>query len=169
MYSNLQTLARPSAGLELPQPEDTGVHAARGGDPRTRPVAPRIGRVKDADTSAPASAALLLDGQGFILESEGDTQAVFGYADEALIHRHVSLVLPKMRDVALFDNGQLNARLHYLCHLGVQFRITPKGGRAACGYLSLVDLSNMGQPRVRLLVRQAAEGTEKSEASGRFG
>lgn len=130
---------------EPPMRPSAPVHPLRS---RRNPVPKDAGRV-------PQACGLLVDGQGVILETEGDTQALLGFAPETLRSRHVSLVLPDMRDVTLIEHGQLNARLHFLCHVGGKFRITPGGGGTACGYLSLIDLSSANRPRVRLLVRRA--------------
>lgn len=138
MHREIIHRSEPSLGPQAPVPPQPRRQTATRDTPR-----------------GPATCGLLLDAQGMILEAEGDAQALFGYVPEALAARHVSLVLPDMRDVTLIEHGQLNARLHFLCHVGGKFRITPRNGAPACGYLSLIDLSSANRPRIRLLVRRA--------------
>lgn len=96
--------------------------------------------------------SLILDQSGMIRECEGDTVALFGYGHRELIARHVSELLPRLGYEELMHDGRLNSRLRYLCHIGLPFQIKCRGNVQCRGLLSLVDLGNPGELRVRLRV-----------------
>lgn len=97
-------------------------------------------------------AFLMLDEDGVIVDCDGAIEPMFGYAPADLISRHVSMLLPKLQYIELMQNGQLNARLHYLCHIGLPFQVRRRDRRQYMGHLSLSDLSNRNLRRVRMCV-----------------
>ncbi len=97
-------------------------------------------------------AALTLDEAGVIVACDGNVEAAFAYSPGDLISRHVSTLLPRLGSVELMRNGQLNARLRFLCHVGVYFQVR-RGDLAPCAcLLSLTDLGNSASRRLRLYV-----------------
>lgn len=99
-------------------------------------------------------AFLTLDEAGAVVDCDGPVEELFGYAPRDLIFRHVSLLLPRLLYMELMPGGQINSRLHYLCHIGLPFRVQPREGGEFLGALSLTDLGNPAGRRVRLGIRR---------------
>lgn len=100
-------------------------------------------------------AFLTLDEAGAIVDCDGSVEEMFGYAPRDLIFQHVSKLIPRLQYMKLIQGGQLNSRLHYLCHIGLPFLVQPHKSEQYMGYLSLTDLSDRIAWRVRLGVRRS--------------
>lgn len=100
-------------------------------------------------------AFLTLDKEGGIVDCDGAIEAMFGYSPAELLFRHVSILLPRLQYFELIQGGQLNEKLHYLCHIGLSFLVRPRDHKQFYGYLSLTDLSNPLEWRVRLSIRRS--------------
>lgn len=99
-------------------------------------------------------AFLTLDEAGAIVDCDGMAEDMFGYAPRDLTFQHISKLIPRLSYMELMQGGQLNSRLHYLCHIGLPFLVRPCESGQFLGYLSLTNLSDQVARRVRLGVRR---------------
>ncbi|MCX8016860.1 MAG: PAS domain S-box protein [Rhodocyclaceae bacterium] len=100
-------------------------------------------------------AVLVLDGQGRIAECDRRGESLFGYACSELVGRHVSLLIPELAELELFEGGQPNARLRYRSRIGYRFFVTRRDGEQFPAILFLNCLDNAQGVRLSLLVRRA--------------
>lgn len=107
-------------------------------------------------------AALTLDEDGVIVDCSGHGEELFGYTRSELTDQHVSMLLPGLFGLDLFRDGQPNAYLHFLCHIGHTFEVMPRVGVAfLCGF-SLVCLTDAGRRILRLIVQSPPGSHVKS-------
>ncbi len=99
--------------------------------------------------------ALTLDERGVILDCSERGEEFFGYTRAELACQHVSKVLPQLSGLALLEDGEPNAYITYLCHIGHAFEVTPRGGIAFLCGLSLVRLSDAGHTFLRLIAQSS--------------
>jgi hypothetical protein len=97
--------------------------------------------------------ALTLDENGVIVDCSGHGAEFFGYTRSELSCQHVSMVLPGLFGLELFEDGQPNAYFHFLCHIGHTFEVMPRAGVAFLCAFSLVCLTGAGRSLVRLIVQ----------------
>jgi PAS domain S-box-containing protein len=101
------------------------------------------------------TAALTLDGEGFIHDCNASGEKFFKYRRCELLGLKISTLLPELGNFELMGKGHPNPRLHFLCRTGRRFlALTKDGGHVPCAlYLNLLD--NAGKARLTLLVREA--------------
>lgn len=99
-------------------------------------------------------AYLTLDEAGAIADYDGAIEAMFDYSPEELLFRHISSLLPRLQYFELIQDGRINERLHYLCHIGLPFLVRPRDQQQYEGYLSLNVVGNSFEQRVRLCIRR---------------
>lgn len=99
-------------------------------------------------------AYLTLDEVGMIVDCDGAIEAMFDYSPAELLLRHVSILLPRLQYFELLQNGRINERLHYLCHIGLPFLVRPRDRQPYDGYLSLTGVGGPVEQRVRLNIRR---------------
>lgn len=97
---------------------------------------------------------LTLDETGVIVDWDDPVETMFGYSPRDLIFRHISKLIPRLLYMELIQGGQINSRLHYLCHIGLPFLVQPDQGKQFQGFLSLTDLGNPLERRVRLGIQR---------------
>ncbi len=98
-------------------------------------------------------AALTLDERGMILDCSDSGEELFGYCRLDLIHQHVSKLLPQLAGVDLIQDGEPNAQLGFLCHIGHPFQFHDCNGGVFNSELSFVHLNHAGKSIVRLIAR----------------
>ncbi len=95
-------------------------------------------------------AVLTLNDQGLIRDCSRACEQVFGYPQEELAGRHVSMLLPQLPDTDLVQEGRINARLAHLCHCAVAFQARRRDGRC---FASELFINLLGSHNVVVLVR----------------
>jgi len=98
-------------------------------------------------------AALTLDQDGVIVDFSGRGEEFFGYSRSELARQHVSMLVPWLAGLDLFENGQPNAYFNFLCHIGHSFEVIPRRGVVFLCEFSIVWLKDAGQTLVRLIVQ----------------
>lgn len=113
-------------------------------------------------------AVLTLDDRGMVYSCNRAGEALFKYRLRELVCRHISILLPRLADLELMQNGQPNPRLRFLCHIGVQFRATTQNGGSFASELFFNCLDGKGNARSSLIVRPVKEaaGHDGRRASG---
>ena len=113
------------------------------------------------DTTAVAAhtedelAALLLDPEGRIRDCNESAEELFGFHHDELVARPVAFVLPQLRDVEWFQNGSLNPRLSFFCHIGRQFSAVRRDGTLFPSRLFFHDVETGKSRTLRLIIRRA--------------
>lgn len=92
-------------------------------------------------------AVFFLDQHGTISECMGAVQQVSGYMANELCDRHISTLFPRFKDVELFSDNEINAKLNYLFHIGSPFRLDHCNGATRECLISMVNLQNGCEPR----------------------
>ena len=107
---------------------------------------------RNDEPSLERSAAVMLDERGKIQDCEGAVEELFGYHNADLVSRHISVLLPELAKLSLLENGQVNSHFRYHCRLGCSFRAMTREGESFDSLLTLNDLGNDGDHRLRLIV-----------------
>ena len=109
------------------------------------------------NTAGEDVAALTLDDSGMICDCNGASEALFKYRRSDVVRQHVSMLLPQLAELDVMQNGEVNPRLRFLCHIGRSFQAVAQDGQRFAGELFLNVLDNMARGHVSLLVRPAQE------------
>jgi len=103
-------------------------------------------------------AMVIVDGRGMIRDCNGSCEALLGYRRRELAWRHVSMLLPKLAQVDLIQNGELNPHLRFLCRIGQRFQVVPRDREQFAGDLFLNRLD--GRDRLSLIIRPADDSSD---------
>jgi PAS domain S-box-containing protein len=95
-------------------------------------------------------AKMTLNDQGIILNCCSTCEYVFGYRQDELEGRHVSTLLPSLRDTELVLEDRINSRLAFLCRCATPFQARRRDGRC---FNSELFINRLGNHNVVLLVR----------------
>lgn len=98
------------------------------------------------------AATLTLDDQGVIQECSGSCEKMFGYPQDELAGRHVSVLLPQLENIPLVLNDQANPRLTHLCRCGAAFRARRRDNKNFATELFINRLDNK-KAGLRMIVR----------------
>ena len=96
--------------------------------------------------------ALSLDERGMIKDCSKSFEKLVGFRRGELVWRHVSMVFPELKDVELFQDGQINPMLSYLSRCGQQYQLQNSLGEAIPERLNFVCIDNAGKRTLRLIV-----------------
>lgn len=90
-------------------------------------------------------AAFTLDDLGVIRDCSRACEPVFGYMQEALVGRHISMLLPQLADTDLVQEGRINSRLAFLCHCAFAFQARHRDGQSFAGelFINRLDTHNV--------------------------
>lgn len=100
-------------------------------------------------------AALMLDPEGRIRDCNESAEALFGFHHDELVTQPVAFLLPQLSDIEWMQNGSLNPRLSFFCHIGRQFNAIRRDGTRFASRLFLHDLHIGKIPHLRLIIRRA--------------
>lgn len=100
-------------------------------------------------------AALMLDQEGRIRDCNESAEALFGFHHDELVTRPIALLLPQLKDIEWIQNGSLNPRLSFFCHIGRHFNAIRRDGSLFASRLFFHDLDNGKTPHLRLIIRSA--------------
>jgi PAS domain S-box-containing protein len=119
--------------------------------PRMQFSQPNAHPASNENSCVPAGLAILA------LNDSGDIQTccltgerLFGYRQAELEGRHVSTLLPGLKDVELVLEDRINARLAFLCHCAIPFQARRRDGTVFPGELFINRLASQN---VVVLVR----------------
>jgi len=73
------------------------------------------------------------------------------------------MLLPQLAQLDFMEDGRINQRLHFLCHIGHAFQAVPQDGECFAGELFLNIADDMTGGFVSVIVRPAEEPTTGSE------
>ena len=96
--------------------------------------------------------ALSLDERGMIKDCNKSFEKLVGFRRAKLVWHHVSTVFPELKEVELFQKGQINPMLSYLSRCGQQYRIQHSLGGTISERLNFVSIDNGGKRVLRLIV-----------------
>jgi PAS domain S-box-containing protein len=90
-------------------------------------------------------ATFTVDDLGVIRDCSGACEPVFGYVQEALVGRHISMLLPQLADTDLVQEGRINSRLAFLCHCAFAFQARRRDGQSFAGelFINRLDTHNV--------------------------
>jgi hypothetical protein len=97
-------------------------------------------------------AVLVLDDAGIIRGCDDAAEVLLRYCRGELIDRHISLVLPELRESEFMRDGKPSSRLRFLCHIGHRFRVITKDGQCFFGELFLNCLPDASSIGIRVVV-----------------
>lgn len=101
----------------------------------------------------PGPATIALDDEGLIRACSSSCEKLFGYPAAELLGSHVSLLLPKLEDIALIVGNDINPRLKHLCHCAIPFLARRRDGRVFAGEVFFNRLYS-STPGLRVIVRK---------------
>jgi len=101
-------------------------------------------------------ATFTLDDQGIIRDCSWACEQIFGYVQEAVVGRHISLLLPQLANTELVQEGRINSRLAFLCHCAFSFQARRRDGRC---FASELFINHLGSHNVVVLVRSLEAST----------
>lgn len=104
----------------------------------------------DADSAPTGLAILALNYKGEIQTCCQTGEQLFGYRQEELGGRHVSTLLPGLKDTELVVEDRINSRLAFLCHCAIPFQARHRDGSLFLGELFINRLASQN---VVVLVR----------------
>ncbi|MGA7178687.1 MAG: PAS domain-containing protein, partial [Thiobacillaceae bacterium] len=73
-------------------------------------------------TYDPLPSTLWVNDEGYILDCCAHTQEVFGFWRDDLRGRHISMLLPDLKNTAMLDEGGITPKLRLHCRPGTLFR-----------------------------------------------
>lgn len=116
--------------------------------------------IQDGTYAAPVRAEedlaeLMLDPEGRIRDCNEPAEELFGFHHDELLTRPVAFLLPQLSDIEWFQDGSLNPRLSFFCHIGRHFNAIRRDGTRFASRLFLHDLHNGKTPHLRLIIRRA--------------
>lgn len=114
---------------------------------------PHVTALSPSDAPAPdphGLAMLTLDDVGVIQRCDQNCEHVFGYRQDELAGRHISMLLPALEDTDLVLEDRLNLRLAFLCHCAIPFQARHRDGRP---FSSELFINRLGSHNVVVLVR----------------
>lgn len=111
------------------------------------------------DGTGEAIAALTLDDRGMIFNCSRASGVLFKYNCSELLCRPVSLLLPQLADWDLIQNGLVNPRLRFLCHIGHYFQAVTQDGEHFASELFFNRLNSTGHGGLMLVVRPVIGGS----------
>jgi PAS domain S-box-containing protein len=97
--------------------------------------------------------ALSLDERGMIKDCSKSFEELVGFRRSELAWRHVSMVLPELKDMDLFHDGQINPMLSYLSRCRQQYLVQNSQGETFSERFNFVNIENIGKRTLRLIVR----------------
>ena len=95
-------------------------------------------------------ATFTLDDQGIIRDCSWACEQIFGYVQEALIGRHISMLLPQLANTELVQEGRINSHLGFLCHCAFAFQARCRDGQS---FTSELFINRLDTHNVVVLVR----------------
>ena len=101
----------------------------------------------------PGPATIALDDAGLIQACSASCEKLFGYPAAVLLGQHVSLLLPKLEDIALIVSNDINPRLKHLCHCAIPFLARRRDGRVFASEVFFNRLYS-SKPALRVIVRR---------------
>ncbi len=113
-----------------------------------------VAREQRLAVSPPNNIALELDAAGVICDCDAGGEAVLQHHRSALLGKHISVLLPRLKEPHLLGNGEPTPRLRFLSHIGQQFEIVTGDGQKRLASLFWNRLTGPGPKRFRLIVRQ---------------
>jgi len=115
------------------------------------------GKVDPGPFGEPAAITLKRDGS--ICDCNKAAEALFGHHRDQLMSRPVAQLLPELADVEWIQKQQPNPQLRFLCRIGKQFEALGRDGTPFPCRITLVDLGNHIQCRLRLVIWRVASAT----------
>ncbi len=103
-------------------------------------------------------ATFTLDDLGIIRDCSSACEQIFGYMQEALVGRHISMLLPQLANTELVQEGRINPHLGFLCHCACVFQARCRDGRS---FTSELFINRLDTHNVVVLVRNL--GISKSK------
>jgi PAS domain S-box-containing protein len=119
----------------------------------TKPPVDKLKRhVDQAQAVLHEPLALALDERGMIKDCSRSLELLLGYRRSELVWKHVSMVFPQLRDVELYQNGQVNPKLNYICRCGQTYEAKNRQGNSISARLNFVCIDSQGKRTLRLIV-----------------
>jgi hypothetical protein len=94
-----------------------------------------------------------LDEHGYIQDSDGSVEHMFGYWFEELKEQHISLLLPALAHAQLLTQDRINPILHFRCHCSIPFRGVSANGHEDKYIVFMNLLSYQLGPRLSMTIR----------------
>jgi PAS domain S-box-containing protein len=119
----------------------------------TQPKNPRFDTPRSPTRRALASndlAVIALDDLGVIQNCNEMCEEMFGYRQDELPGRHVSLLLPQLHDTEVVQGERVNSHVAFLCHSGIPFQAERRDGRQ---FPIELFINRLGTHNVVVLVR----------------
>jgi PAS domain S-box-containing protein len=119
---------------------------------RIAAAAPLVADVRPDASGTAEAATIFLNEQGLIQDCNSTCEQLFGYPRTALLGRHISLLVPKLKHTELVKQSKINPRLAYLCHCAIPFRTRRRDGGSFASQLFIHRLDG-AKPGVRMIIR----------------
>jgi len=97
--------------------------------------------------------ALLLDEGGLIRDCSTSVETLFGYRLGELVWQHISCLFPQFSDIALLQNGQIDAKLNFISRCGHIFLGLDRQGNTVPLHLNFIRFERDGLCTLRLILR----------------
>ena len=101
-------------------------------------------------------AVIALDDHGIIRNGNQICEEMFGYRQDELPGRHVSMLLPQLQDTEVVQGERVNSHLAFLCHSGIPFRAQR---RDASQFPIELFINRLGNHNVVVLVRSLEQSS----------
>jgi PAS domain S-box-containing protein len=94
-----------------------------------------------------------IDEHGYIQDSFGQIEEMFGYWFEELKDQHISLLLPDLAHTELLSQNRINSILLFRCHCSIPFRGLNRNGHEHNYIVFMNLLSNQLGHRFTMTIR----------------
>ncbi len=124
-----------------------------------QPQIPRFDSPPSPTRHAPATsdlAVIALDDHGVIRNGNEICEEMFGYRQDELPRRHVSSLLPQLKDTELVQGERVNSHLAFLCHSGIPFQAQRRDGSR---FPIELFINRLGSHNVVVLVRSLEQSS----------
>lgn len=95
---------------------------------------------------------LTLHYNGMITECNKAGGKLLGCRPSELIWRHISLLLPQLRNVALMDGVNMNPYLHFLSRIGYKFDVISLSGARLIARVFFCEIGNIDHRFLRVII-----------------
>lgn len=128
---------------------------------RVPPPAGHEKLIADDDFSVDADAGLavlMLDDKGVIFDCSRAAERLLGCVAAKLTWKHISTVLPQLKEIGLVHGRMVNPHLRYLSHIGHGFEVVSMSGIHFIGAIFFNEIDNLGRRYLRIIIKPAAYG-----------
>ncbi|MDI1361801.1 hypothetical protein [Methylotenera sp.] len=117
----------------------------------------KISCVQENTYPEDGAAVLTVQTNGRILDFNQSASDLLNCNGSNLAQQHISILRPKLAEVAFLVGENINPNLRFLSRIGYHFEVVTMNGMRFASKLFFVDIENLGECCLRLIIRPISE------------